>query len=333
MDGRSRSARSTSRRPRSGDCSASARIKSSSKQPSLISSCSRGERLCGSDPRLPGLDGARRGEDRQRSPRRRANRFRVVGNVQAREMGLVEQRFSPALAESSEPLLVPARDLLYVPSLSGLCEQVAGTPCQIVEIPLAADLGLDRGQGRLRITPALLRHEVLGLEQGPGEPGPQLGLAPGFPGGEFQPGGAQTERREQAERKQRGGQGMAARQLDPALPERCAAGGDRPAGEIILEVLGQRPGRAVAAGRLLVQALQADRLQVAGDPGHEPGGRHDLVFDDLADRLDRCFPLERRTAGEHLVKDRSQRIDVRGRADLPGCARGPARGPCSWASP
>ena len=43
--------------------------------------------------------------------------------------------------------------------------------------------------------------------------------------------------------------------------------------------------------------------------------------------------LERRPAGEHLVEDGPERVDVGRRADLAGPAPRPARGPCSWACP
>ena len=44
---------------------------------------------------------------------------------------------------------------------------------------------------------------------------------------------------------------------------------------------------------------------------------HRVVVDDLADGLHRRLALEWRTAGEHLVKDRTQGVDVGRRTDVP----------------
>src|SRR6516165_8144686 len=44
-------------------------------------------------------------------------------------------------------------------------------------------------------------------------------LAPGFPGAVVEPGGGQDGRHDQSDRDQRAGEGVAARQLGPALPD------------------------------------------------------------------------------------------------------------------
>ena len=59
-----------------------------------------------------------------------------------------------------------------------------------------------------------------------------------------------------------------------------------------------------------------------GDSGDQARRGHDLVVDHLADRLDRGLALERRAAGQHLVEDRPQGVDVGGRPDVPGMAAG-----------
>src|SRR5262249_4149502 len=71
----------------------------------------------------------------------------------------------------------------------------------------------------------------------------------------------------------------------------------------------------VAAGRLLLQAFQADRFQVARQARFELPQRRRLAFEHLADRLDRAGRLERRAAGEQLVEGGAQGGDVGGRAD------------------
>ena len=73
---------------------------------------------------------------------------------------------------------------------------------------------------------------------------------------------------------------------------------------------------AYRRGRALGEALQADRLQVAWHPRLEPRRRYRLVKNDLPERLHRARPPERRPAGEHLVEDRPEGVDVGRRADL-----------------
>ena len=74
--------------------------------------------------------------------------------------------------------------------------------------------------------------------------------------------------------------------------------------------------------RLLLQALQADRLQVARDRRIEPPRRHRLVADDLEHRVHRRGRLERRPAGDQGIERRPQRIHVGRRADLAPLAAG-----------
>ena len=66
--------------------------------------------------------------------------------------------------------------------------------------------------------------------------------------------------------------------------------------------------------------------------GAATGGTGSLVVD-LLERRQRGRAPERRPAGQHLVEDRPQRVDVGRRADPPGRPVAPAPGPCSWACP
>ena len=104
---------------------------------------------------------------------------------------------------------------------------------------------------------------------------------------------------------------------------------DRPSLAEAIQVVGQRRGAGVATLRLLVQAFQADRLQVARHCGfRREGGTGSSSM--TCRTSQRGLAAERRPPGEHLVEDGAQGIDVGGRPDVPPCRR-PARGPCSWA--
>ena len=92
---------------------------------------------------------------------------------------------------------------------------------------------------------------------------------------------------------------------------------DRPARQETAQVIRQRLGRRVTPVRLLLQALQADGLQVARDVALEPARRHRLLRHHLLERGQRRGPLEGRPAGEHLVQERAQAVDIDGGRDLP----------------
>ena len=106
----------------------------------------------------------------------------------------------------------------------------------------------------------------------------------------------------------------------------------RRAGQEAAQVVGQGAALGVAPGGTFFQALQADRLQVARHLRLQPAGRHRLLGDDLHRGVQRRGRLERRPAGQQLVEDGAQGVDVGGRADGPSCPR-PAPEPCSWACP
>ena len=60
------------------------------------------------------------------------------------------------------------------------------------------------------------------------------------------------------------------RPLVPAHPHRGRPGLDRSAFPITIQVVGELLGRRVSPLRVLVQALQADGLEIAGQPRHQP---------------------------------------------------------------
>jgi hypothetical protein len=95
---------------------------------------------------------------------------------------------------------------------------------------------------------------------------------------------------------------------DPAAP--CQ---DRRSALEATQVFGELEGRGIPVTRRLLQAFQADGLQVSRHAGAEASGRDDLGADDLLQRLDRGTAQKRRPPGERLVEDRAQRIDVSGR--------------------
>src|SRR5262249_48467418 len=80
-------------------------------------------------------------------------------------------------------------------------------------------------------------------------------------------------------------------------------GADRRPAEEPAEVAGQFPGTGVAAGGGLVEALQADRLQVPRYPRVEPRRRDRLLGDHLPLRLRGRLRPERRPTREYLVED------------------------------
>ena len=63
---------------------------------------------------------------------------------------------------------------------------------------------------------------------------------------------------------------------------------------ITIQVVGELLGRLVSLLRLLVQAFQADGLEITCDPRHEPRRGYRVVLDDLADGVDRRLAHEGR---------------------------------------
>jgi hypothetical protein len=100
------------------------------------------------------------------------------------------------------------------------------------------------------------------------------------------------------------------------------AGDDRLARGEVLQVGGQRGGRRVAAGRLLLEAFEQDGLEIRGHRGVQRRGRRHVLVDDHAQRLDGIRALEGGQAGEDLVEHGAERVDVALLADLRDLARG-----------
>jgi hypothetical protein len=76
----------------------------------------------------------------------------------------------------------------------------------------------------------------------------------------------------------------------------------------VLQVIGQRRRRLVAAGRLLLQTLQADCLQIDVDGGVESPGPFGLLLQDQEESFERRFGLERRPPGQERVKDGTEAV-------------------------
>ena len=96
----------------------------------------------------------------------------------------------------------------------------------------------------------------------------------------------------------------------------------------------QRRRRRVALGRVLLQALQADQLQVARQAlaPASPAARARPPSPSAAVAI-WSGAVERAGPGQALVEDRAQGVDVGLRADELGRRPGPARGPCTPACP
>ena len=87
------------------------------------------------------------------------------------------------------------------------------------------------------------------------------------------------------------------------------------------QVVGQLPRRGVAPARLLGHRLQADRLQVAGDVVVEAPRAARLVVQHLVQQHPRRA-AERQLAGQQLVEDHAQAVDVAAAVDAVRLAPG-----------
>src|SRR5262249_19518050 len=101
---------------------------------------------------------------------------------------------------------------------------------------------------------------------------------------------------------------MGAHEATEARPEAGGPGGDRLAAGEAPQVGGEVAGRGVPPGRILVEALQADCFDVAGDAGGEAARGRRVVLDDLAERGEVAVAPEGRPAGEQLVEDRAEAV-------------------------
>jgi hypothetical protein len=93
-----------------------------------------------------------------------------------------------------------------------------------------------------------------------------------------------------------------------------------------VQVVLQGRGGGVPEARVLVQALQADGLQVPRHPGVQQRRRHRVPIEQLLHGFHRRRGPKGRPAGQHLVEDRAQRVHVRRRADRAGPTAGLFRG-------
>ena len=107
---------------------------------------------------------------------------------------------------------------------------------------------------------------------------------------------------------------MTPRPLHQPLEQPGPPATDRLAVEVAFQVVGQFARAGVAVGGVLLQALQADRLQVARHPagcGRAAAiGLCSRTWSSVSRAVSR---LERRPAGEQFVEDGAQRVDVGGR--------------------
>ena len=110
---------------------------------------------------------------------------------------------------------------------------------------------------------------------------------------------------------------------DPAALQRPDRPGlHRLARQEAAQVLRQFQGGGVAPGRLLVQALQADRFQVARHGRIQGPHRHGLLVQHLRQGLHFRRATEGSTPGEALVQDGAQRVHVRSRTHFVHASRG-----------
>src|SRR5262245_5907640 len=77
-----------------------------------------------------------------------------------------------------------------------------------------------------------------------------------------------------------------------------------------MQVVGQSLRGPVAALGIFLQALEADRLQIARHLGLKTPYRHRFLFEHLVERLERGGSAERRTAGQQLIEDGAEGVDV-----------------------
>ena len=89
-----------------------------------------------------------------------------------------------------------------------------------------------------------------------------------------------------------------------------------------LQVLGERQGRPVTAGRVLRQTFETDCFQIAGRPRPQPRRRRRVGGLHLLQQFAHARPRERRPPRQQLIKDDAERVHVHGGAGLARPARG-----------
>ena len=177
----------------------------------------------------------------------------------------------------------------------------------------------------VRVAPLPLPEAPVELDRGL-HPEPGDALAPATlqvaRGGLVPAGGhGRPDRRGQGEADQRRRRRPPPGPLPGALPGGRRPGPDRAAGQVTVQVVGQFRGRGVPPRRLLLQALQADRLQVAGDPGVDLRGGRRRSLPDLQQGLGDRPARERRPARQEGIEDGPQAVHVGRRRHRPALPR------------
>ena len=90
--------------------------------------------------------------------------------------------------------------------------------------------------------------------------------------------------------------------------------------EKAIEVVAQSLGRRVPPCRVFLQALQADRLQVARQTGTQVAWGDGIGLEHQAKRLGRSLTPEWRAAGQDLVEGGPEGVHVGRRPDVPAAA-------------
>ena len=122
------------------------------------------------------------------------------------------------------------------------------------------------------------------------------------------------QQRQHARQRDTGDRGMTPDQLPTPFDPGDRTSADRFATEESTQIVGQvRPGRVAARG-ILSQALEANCLEVPGNLRQKFGGWHRFVTDHLHHGVHGVRRPKRRSAGQALVQDRPERVDVGGRA-------------------
>ena len=103
---------------------------------------------------------------------------------------------------------------------------------------------------------------------------------------------------------------------------RPRASGDGLAAEVAADVLGEVGGGGVAAVGILLQRLQHDRLDVQVQRGDDRARRRRVFRRDPLDEVPDVRLDERGAAGEHLIEDGAERVDVAARVDAARLAEG-----------
>ena len=212
--------------------------------------------------------------------------------------------------------------MLFQPA-PGLLKEDDGSGAQVVELGLVLDRGEHSRQSGFGPAPFLLFQVVLSLEKGDGVFGTELSDPLAFSSllvpevvAVPQAGSGQAHEGRHRDHQQQGSRRFSPCPLQPPPHDGGPSRPDWLTRQVAVKVLGQCLGGGVAFVRLFREAFQADRHQVARNPGLQAGRGDRLLLGDLSDGLHHRGAFERRPSGQHLVEDRAQGVDVGGRTDL-----------------